>query len=66
MRTFDVWFDNIFSDMAVRSRIEDAARRVHHALGQVEQALGALQERGHAIARELADLDARREKLLLD
>ena len=25
MRTFDVWFDNIFSDMAVRSRIQDAA-----------------------------------------
>ncbi|HEX6874425.1 MAG TPA: hypothetical protein VF165_02095 [Nocardioidaceae bacterium] len=65
MRTFDVWFDNIFSDMAVRARIEDAARRVDHALGQVEQALDALQQRGREIARELADLDARRETLLL-
>ena len=65
MRTFDVWFDNIFSDMAVRSRIEDAARRVAQALSQVEQALSALQQKGRDIAKELAELDARREELLL-
>jgi hypothetical protein len=65
MRTFDVWFDNIFSDMAVRSRIQDAGHRVEHALGQVGQALAALEEKGRGIARELADLDARRERLLL-
>jgi hypothetical protein len=65
MRTFDVWFDNIFSDMAVRSRIEDAARRVGQAIHQVEQALAALSEKGREIAREMASLDARREELLL-
>ncbi len=65
MRTFDVWFDNIFSDMAVRSRIQDASRRVEHALGQVEQALAALGEKGRDIARELAHLDTRREALLI-
>ena len=65
MRTFDVWFDNIFSDMAVRSRIQDASRRVEHALRQVEQALAALGEKGRDIARELADLDTRREDLLI-
>ncbi len=65
MRTFDVWFDNIFSDMAVRSRIEDAARRVAQALSQVEQALSALQQKGRDIAKEMAALDARREELLV-
>lgn len=65
MRTFDVWFDNIFSDMAVRSRIEDAARRVDHALHQVKQALAALERKGGEITREMATLDARREELLV-
>ncbi len=65
MRTFDVWFDNIFSDMAVRSRIEDARSRVGYAIGQVEQALAALGQKGRDIAAELAALDARREQLLL-
>lgn len=65
MRTFDVWFDNIFSDMAVRSRIEDARRRVGYAIGQVEQALAALGQKGSDMAAELAALDARREQLLL-
>jgi hypothetical protein len=65
MRTFDVWFDNIFSDMAVRSRIEDAARRVAQAIEQVEQALAVLAEKGRGIERELVDLDSRRERLLV-
>jgi hypothetical protein len=65
MRTFDVWFDNFFSDMAARSRIENAARRVAHALSQVEQALAALAQKGRDIAGETDALDARREQLLL-
>jgi hypothetical protein len=64
-RTFDVWFDNIFSDLAVRSRIGEAARRAEGALRQVEQALGALAQKSRDIAAETASLDARREQLLL-
>jgi hypothetical protein len=64
MRTFDVWFDNIFSDMAVRSRIQDAAQRVAGALTQVERALGALEDRGRGLERELAELERRREELV--
>jgi hypothetical protein len=65
MRTFDVWFDNIFSDMAVRSRIEDARRRVDQALQQVQLAMASLEGKGRDLARELSVLDARREQLLL-
>jgi chromosome segregation ATPase len=64
MRTFDVWFDNIFSDLAVRSRIQDAGQRVSGAIVQVERALTALAERGHELQRELAELDRRREELV--
>jgi chromosome segregation ATPase len=64
MRTFDVWFDNFFSDMAVRSRIQDAAERVAGALTQVERALGAIEERGRDLERELAELERRREELV--
>ena len=27
-RTFDVWFDNLFSDLSVRSSIQDSSLRV--------------------------------------
>lgn len=64
-RTFDVFFDNIFSDLAVRSRIQDAEVRVVHVQQAVEDTLHALDVRGRAIADELVDLDRRREHLLL-
>jgi hypothetical protein len=32
-RTLDVWFDNIFSDLAVQSRLKDADRRLD-AIGE--------------------------------
>lgn len=64
-RTFDVWFDNIFSDLAVRDRIRDAEQRVSEALGAVETTLNGLTERGHALAAELDELAAGREQVLL-
>jgi hypothetical protein len=63
-RTFDVFFDNIFTDLRVRSRIQDAGRRVEHALGAVEATLQALHRRGRVIADELETLGRRREELL--
>lgn len=64
-RTFDVWFDNIFSDMAVRSRIQEAARHVAAASVQVRQALAVLEAKGRDLAEELAGLAEQRERLLL-
>ncbi len=64
-RAFDIWFDNIFTDMAVRSRIQDAQARVAAALDAVGPALGRLADEGHAIAAEIARLDEERERLLL-
>jgi hypothetical protein len=61
---FDVWFDNIFSDWSVMSRIGEARDRVRAALN----AVGEVQERaaGRAVVLEggLANLGKRREQLL--
>jgi hypothetical protein len=64
-RTFDVFFDNFFTDMRVRSRIQEAQYRVADALSRVERTLREVGERGRAIAAELEDLGRRREELLL-
>ncbi len=63
-RTFDIFFDNIFSDMAVRSRIQDAARRSAAAGQAVRQSLARLEETGRDIAEQLTNLGVRREQLL--
>jgi hypothetical protein len=63
-RTFDIWFDNIFSDMAARSRIQDAGNRVTHTRQQVAVALAGLEEKGRTHQAEMATLSARREELL--
>ena len=38
-RTFDVWFDNIFSDLSVRSSIKDSQVRVDTAVTSVREAM---------------------------
>lgn len=64
-RTFDVFFDNIFSDLAVRSRIQEAESRVGHTRERVEHLLRGLADRGRRITGELEDLERRREEILL-
>ena len=63
-RTFDIFFDNIFTDMAVRSRIQDAARNAESAGQSVRQVLAQLEQTGREITEELGGLDTRRERIL--
>jgi hypothetical protein len=63
-RTFDVFFDNIFSDMAVRSRIQDAARRADQTAAAVHEALARLDATRMDVARQLEELRVRRDGLL--
>lgn len=63
-RALDVWFDNIFSDWAVKNRIGEAAARVaqlRSALAATGQELG---RRTAAARGRLASLEAERERLL--
>ena len=63
-QAFDVWFDNIFSDWSVRSRITAAAKRADSAAGLVHEIRVRLasQER-ELVAREAA-LASTREQCL--
>ena len=63
-RTFDIFFDNIFTDMAVRSRIQDAARQAAAASQAVRQVLDRLEQTGQDVSRQLTELEAQRERLL--
>ena len=64
-QVFDVFFDNIFTDLRVRSRIQDAPGRVGVALQRVEWTMNRLSARGREIATELDDLAREREQVLL-
>jgi hypothetical protein len=66
VRTFDVWFDNIFSDMSVRSRIHEARERLESALAAVERIAGDLVAAKREIGREAAALDVERRTLVRD
>ncbi|MFC8800970.1 hypothetical protein ACFT2C_24835 [Promicromonospora sp. NPDC057138] len=62
--TFDVWFDDIFSDWTVMNRITEARERVRAALGAVGRVHQGAVERAAALEARLAQLRERRERLL--
>jgi hypothetical protein len=64
-RTFDVWFDNVFTDWSVRTRIAEAHDRTRTALGALDETGRALESRERdLVGREAAAVE-RREQLLL-
>ncbi len=63
-RTFDVWFDNVFSDLSVRSSIKDSQARVEAAAVSVREAMQGLLVRSAALDERMAELRARRDALL--
>lgn len=65
-QAFDVWFDNIFSDWSVKSRIDQAARRTAEASGMVHQVRTRLAAQRRELEARLADLTGRRERLLVE
>jgi hypothetical protein len=64
-RTFDVWFDNIFTDLSVRNRIAEARDRVHVARTTVGGVAARLDGRLHDVEARLTELAAQRERVLL-
>lgn len=62
--TFDVWFDNIFTDWSVKSRIGDAAQRTAAAADVVHRIRTGLAEQERDLTTRQADLVSRRELLL--
>ena len=64
LQTFDIWFDNIFSDWSVRSRITDALAAATRARDDVQQVAGVLRGRRDEVEAETALLTARRTQIL--
>ncbi len=64
-RTFDVWFDNFFTDLSVRNRIAEARDRVHVARTTVGGVAARLDGRRRDVEARLSELAARRERVLL-
>lgn len=64
-RAFDIFFDNIFSDLSVRSRIKDSLAAVGDARQQVGEAMHRLAERSAELRRREAELLTRRDTLLV-
>jgi hypothetical protein len=60
----DVWFDNVFSDVATSNRIGEARRRVSHVLLELSSIGASLDERGVAVRAELEGLRRERDTLL--
>lgn len=63
-RTFDVWFDNIFTDWSVKKRIREADERTRRALNDVEEVRRLLFARRTALTESMSALRTRREELL--
>ncbi|KQZ67307.1 hypothetical protein [Nocardioides sp. Root151] len=61
---FDVWFDNFFSDLAVRDRIVDSTARVRGALAAVAGVGQEIERRRAAVAQGLAQCATERESQL--
>lgn len=63
-RTFDVWFDNIFSDLSVRRSIKESIARVDRVGVSVRTALDATAVRAAELSAREAALLARRDAVL--
>lgn len=63
-QAFDVFFDNIFSDWSVRSRVSEAARATKTAADTVHQIRVRLGAEERALAEREATLVAGRERIL--
>jgi hypothetical protein len=63
-RTMDVWFDNLVSDWAVRSRIKDQLAGVERASAAVREAVGQTTAEHARASAVVEDLVRRRDALL--
>lgn len=63
-RVFDIWFDNVFTDFAIRRRIKDALADVEHACEVVESVAGQVSMDARQFAHEQTQLAIERDELV--
>ncbi|PRZ09007.1 hypothetical protein BCE75_103136 [Isoptericola sp. CG 20/1183] len=64
-RTFDIWFDNVFSDLSVARHIRASRDRVEAARAAVQHVTQRLADRRVVVEQDLVTLERRREAVLL-
>lgn len=64
-RTIDFWFDNIFTDLNVRSRIREDKEEVRSLLGQMSSIISRLERNKREINRQLTEIDNRKNDLII-
>jgi hypothetical protein len=65
-RFLDVWFDNIFTDVSVGNRIDEAKARTAHSLNAIAGQHRQIAERRADVDRRLAHVDQLRTDLLAE
>jgi hypothetical protein len=63
-RFADVWFDNIFTDLAVADRIRQAQQNVARSLDAVQQLRSRLHARQENVRNRLGGIEAQRQRIL--
>jgi hypothetical protein len=64
-RFLDMWFDNMFTDLSVRSQIQSAQAKTQQAGAEVQRRLHEVSVRRAAIVERISALEAERRQLLL-
>jgi hypothetical protein len=64
-RAVDFWFDNIFTDLSVRSKIRDNIEQLNHLIRKVNDVQTMLRDKHRDLNLQLDDIKRRQEDLLL-
>lgn len=64
-RIVDFWFDNIFTDLSVRSQIRENLDRLNHLLGALNNVEKNLNEKSRTVKLQIENIKSRQEDLLV-
>jgi len=64
-RAVDFWFDNIFTDLNVRSRIRDDSEQLRSTRNQIWEVIGKLESNISSINQKLQDIEFRKNELII-
>ena len=64
-RAIDFWFDNIFTDLSVRSKVRENAEKVHYLMKQVNEIRDILNENLQELNHRAAEIKRQQEDLLI-
>lgn len=64
-RAIDFWFDNIFTDMAVRDQIRDNQDQIGSLCGKIDRVIDRLENIKSEINRQIRGIEIKKEELIL-